>query len=339
MSPTSFRLFPEQASTLASSVDNLYFFLVAVTAFFSLLIFGLIFVFAIRHRRRSAADRPAAVHGGLALEVVWTVIPLGLVMVMFAWGASVYLEGARPPGDALQVYVVGKQWMWKLQHMEGQREINELHVPVGRAVRLTMTSEDVIHSFYVPAFRMKYDVLPGRYTTAWFKPTKTGKYHLFCAEYCGTKHSGMTGWVHVMEPADYASWLGGGSAEGSLASNGEKLFQELACSNCHRLNEQGRCPNLTNVFGSSVTLADGSTVKADEAYLRESILYPQAKVVAGFQPIMPTFQGLVTEEGLLQLIEYVKSLKQPGPGAPTAAQPAQPAGARPASANKEPRRR
>lgn len=339
MSPNSFRLFPEQASTVATSVDNLYFFLVAVTAFFSLLIFGLIFFFAIRHRRRSLADRPAPVHGGLALEVVWTVIPLGLVMVMFAWGASVYLEQSRPPGDAMQVYVVGKQWMWKLQHMEGQREINELHVPVGRAVRLTMTSEDVIHSFYVPAFRVKYDVLPGRYTTVWFKPTKVGKYHLFCAEYCGTKHSGMIGWIHVMEPADYAAWLGGGAAEGSLASNGEKLFQDLACVNCHRLNEQGRGPNLMNLFGSAVTLADGGTITADEAYIRESILNPSAKVVAGFQQIMPTFQGLVTEEGLLQLIEYIKTLKQqPAPGT-AAAPPSRPAGTRPASANTEPRQR
>jgi cytochrome c oxidase subunit 2 len=310
MSPSSFRLFPEQASTLAGSVDHLYFFLVGVAAFFSLLIFALIFFFAIRHRRRSEAERPQPVHGGLVLEVVWTVIPLGLVMVMFGWGAVVYLDGARPPGDAMQVYVVGKQWMWKLQHMEGQREINELHIPVGRAVRLTMTSEDVIHSFYVPAFRMKYDVLPGRYTTAWFKPTKTGKYHLFCAEYCGTRHSGMIGWVYVMEPAEYEAWLGGGGTGGSLASNGEKLFQELACTNCHRTGERGRCPDLMNLFGSTVKLADGGTVKADEAYLRESILYPNAKVVAGYQPIMPTFQGLVTEEGLLQLIEYVKSLKE-----------------------------
>ncbi len=315
MSP-SFRLFPEQASTLSQSVDHLYFFLLAVAAFFSLLIFALIFFFAVRHRRRVAGERGQEAQGGLALEVVWTVIPLGLVMVMFAWGASVYLEGAKPPADATQIYVVAKQWMWRMQHLDGQREMNELHVPVGRAVRLTMTSEDVIHSFYVPAFRMKYDVLPGRYTTFWFEPTKPGKYHLFCAEYCGTKHSGMIGWIYVMHPAEYARWLGGGGTEGSLSASGEKLFQELACVNCHKTKEQGRCPNLTNLFGSTVKLVGGGTVRADEAYIRESILYPSAKVVAGFQPIMPTFQGLVTEEGMLQLIEYIKSLSQkPGQGA------------------------
>ncbi len=269
MSPSSFRLFPEQASTLAQSVDHLYFFLVAVAAFFSLLIFGLIFFFAIRHRRRSASERVHHVHTGLALEVVWTVIPFGLVMVMFAWGASVYLEGARPPDDAMQIYVVGKQWMWKLQHMEGQREINELHIPVGRAVRLTMTSEDVIHSFYVPAFRIKHDVVPGRYTTTWFRPTKPGKYHLFCAEYCGTNHSAMIGWVYVMEPADYEAWLGGGAAEGSLASNGEKLFKDLACANCHKSDQQGRCPNLSNLFGN--------TAAARQRYYRQGRrgLYPR----------------------------------------------------------------
>lgn len=301
---------------MAGKVDALYFFLVAVSAFFVLLIFFLIFFFAIRHRRRAASQPGVEAHGGMILEVVWTVIPLGLVMVMFAWGASVYMDMAKPPANSTQIYVVGKQWMWKLQHQEGQREMNELHVPIGRPVRLTMTSEDVIHSFYVPDFRIKMDVLPGRYTTVWFTPTKTGKHHLFCAEFCGTKHSGMIGWIHVMEPDQYQQWLSGGAAEGSMASSGEKLFQDLACANCHHTDGQGRGPNLTNLFGSVVTLADGSRVRADEAYIRESILNPGAKIVGGFQPIMPTFQGLVTEEGLLQLIEYVKSLsKGPGQGA------------------------
>jgi cytochrome c oxidase subunit II len=312
---TSFRLFPQTASTTASSVDALYFFLVAVAAFFSILIFGLIFFFAIRHRRRAAREVPEEVRGGLTLEIIWSVIPLGLVMVMFAWGASVYLEIARPPDNALPVYVVGKQWMWKTQHLGGQREINELHVPVGRPVRLTMTSEDVIHSFFVPDFRVKWDVLPGRYTTVWFNPTKTGRFRLFCAEYCGTNHSGMIGWVHVMEPAAFETWLSGGAVSGSLASSGEKLFQDLACGNCHRSDQPGRGPDLTGLFGKPVLLADGRTVLADEAYIRQSIVNPGAQIAAGFQPIMPTFQGLVTEEGLLQLIEYVKSLSRQPAGA------------------------
>jgi cytochrome c oxidase subunit 2 len=183
-----------------------------------------------------------------------------------------------------------------------------------------MTSEDVVHSFYIPAFRVKLDVVPGRYGELWFEPTKTGKFHLFCAEYCGTKHSGMIGWIHVMEPQDYQAWLSGGG-EGSLAQSGQKLFEELACSNCHKSDNTGRCPNLTELFGKKVQLADGRTVTVDEAYIRESILTPSAKVVAGYQPIMPTFQGLVTEENVLQLIEYIKSI---GPKPATGAAPETP---------------
>ena len=307
----SLRLFPEQASTFAPDVDHLLYFLLAVTAFFSLAIFCSIFYFAIRYRRRSESELPRAIHGGMALEILWSVIPFGLTMVMFTWGASIYFNESRPPDNALDVYVVGKQWMWKLEHLGGQREINELHIPVGRAVRLTMTSEDAIHSFFVPAFRTKQDAVPGRYTTTWFKPTKAGKYHLFCAEYCGTNHSRMGGWVYVMAPRDYEAWLSGGASGGSLAENGQKLFDELACGNCHKPDGSGRCPSLTGLFGKTVQLAGGGTVKADEGYIRESILQPQAKIVAGYGPIMPTFQGLVTEEGVLQLIEYIKSLGPP----------------------------
>jgi cytochrome c oxidase subunit II len=301
-------LLPEQASTFSNEVDSLTLFLVVVSVFFTALIFCAIFYFAIRYRRRSEHELPGVTHGALALELAWTIIPFGLTMVMFSWGASVFFSMSRPPNDAIDIYVVGKQWMWKVQHMEGAREINELHIPLGRAVRLTMTSEDVIHDFYVPAFRTKQDVLPGRYSTSWFQPTKTGKYHLFCAEYCGTKHSGMIGWVYVMQPEDYQAWLNGGRAEGSLASRGEKLFDDLACANCHKNDGSGRCPPLVGVYNHTVELAGGGTVKADEAYIRESILNPTAKVVAGYQPIMPTFQGLVTEEGIVELIEYVKSL-------------------------------
>jgi cytochrome c oxidase subunit 2 len=229
-------------------------------------------------------------------------------MVIFAWGAFIYFEERTPPQGATEVYVVAKQWMWKLQHEEGQREINELHVPVGRDVKMIMTSQDVIHSFYVPAFRIKQDVLPGRYTTAWFRATKPGVYHLFCAQYCGTMHSGMIGQVVVMEPAQYQTWLSGGGTSGSLAANGENLFQQLGCPTCHRSDSQGRGPALTGLYGKPVELEDGSTIVADENYIRESILSPNAKMVRGYKPIMPVFQGLVGEEQLNALVAYVKSL-------------------------------
>jgi cytochrome c oxidase subunit 2 len=302
-------LFPENASTMASRVDLLYFFLLAVAAFFSLLIAGLIVFYAIRYKRRSSADIGSETHGGLALELTWSIIPFLITMVIFVWGASVFFAMARPPDETLNIYVVGKQWMWKFQHLDGQREINELHVPLGRPVKLIMTSEDVIHDVFVPAFRVKADVLPGRYTNIWFEATKAGRYHLFCAEYCGTKHSGMTGEVIVMDPTEYQAWLSGGGPEGSLAEGGAKLFASLACNTCHRPDAQGRGPALEGLFGKTVTLQSGERVIADEAYVRESILNPSAKITAGFQPIMPTFQGLVTEEQLLELIEYVKSLQ------------------------------
>jgi cytochrome c oxidase subunit 2 len=316
-------------------VDTLYFFLVGVSAFFVILIATLIVIFGIRYRRRAAGDIGAQVVPALSLEIAWTIIPLGLGLVMFLWAADVYFAQTRPPAETMDIYVTGKQWMWKFQHLDGQREINELHVPAGRAVRLTATSEDVIHSFFVPAFRMKADVIPGRYTTLWFNATKPGEYHLFCAEYCGTQHSGMVGRIVVMDPTDYQAWLSGGAAEGSLASQGEKLFQDLACITCHRADAQGRGPNLEGLFGSPVVLADGAKVTANEAYIRESIVSPSAKVVMGFQPIMPTFQGLVSEEQMIALVEYVKSLKpsagaasatgqQPAAGTGEAASPAPP---------------
>jgi len=305
----SFPLFPEQASTIAGQTDALYFFLIGVSVFFSLLIAGLVIYFAVKYRRRSETEpAPEPATGGTTLEIVWSVIPLGISMVIFVWGSSVFFKINRPPDDALEVWVVAKQWMWELQHLEGQREINELHIPLGRAVRLKMTSEDVIHSFYVPAFRVKQDVLPGRYTQLWFHPTKPGRYHLFCAEYCGTKHSGMIGWVYVMAPQDYEVWLSGGAGEGTLATRGDKLFQDLACGNCHKADGSGRGPSLEGLFGQTVELEGGQKVKVDDDYLRESILSPQAKIVKGYQPVMPTFQGLVTEDQLLQLIEYIKSI-------------------------------
>jgi len=289
----------------------LYFYLLAVSAFFATLIALLVIIFAIKYRRRSEAELPRGIEGSLKLEVAWSVIPLIIALSFFFWGAKLFFAMNRPPNDALEVYVVGKQWMWKIQHADGQREINELHVPVNRAVRLTMTSEDVIHDFFVPAFRMKKDVLPGRYTTAWFEASKPGRYHLFCAQYCGTKHSAMIGWINVMEPSDYQAWLSGGAASESLAAAGAKLFQRHACNTCHRPDSLARGPNLEGLFNKEVQLSEGRTVVADESYIRESILTPNAKIVMGFQPIMPTFQGLVSEEELLQLVAYVKSLSKP----------------------------
>ncbi len=301
---------------MSGNVDALFVFLLIVCGLMCLAIFTLIIIFAVRYRRRPG-QVPTQIEGSTALEIAWTTIPLAIFLFIFSWGAYIYFIELTPPKDASDIYTVAKQWMWKFQHVEGQREINQLHVPVGKDVRMVMTSQDVIHSFYVPAFRIKMDVLPGRYTVAWFHATRPGTYHLFCAEYCGTNHSGMIGDVVVMEPAEYQAWLSGGRAMGSLAQTGEGIFQSLGCSTCHRLDIQGRGPNLTGIFGKPVLLEDGRTVVADENYIRESILAPAAKVVSGFKPIMPTFQGIVNEEQLNALVAYVKSLtEQPkGPAA------------------------
>jgi cytochrome c oxidase subunit II len=317
----SLPLFPDEASTMAGRVDALYFYLLAVAAFFIVLIFVTVVIFAVKYRR---AQHPMAVpiEGSVPLEIAWSVIPLGLAMVMFVWGASVFFSMNRPPRGALEIYAVAKQWMWKFEHVDGHREINQLHVPVGRDVRITMISQDVIHSFYVPAFRVKQDVLPGRYTTVWFQATKPGSYHLFCAEYCGTNHSAMVGQVVVMEPAQYQLWLAGGAGEGSLAAGGQKLFRDLACETCHRGDTGARGPDLAGLFGKPVTLQGGNKVVADESYIRESIVNPTAKVVFGFQPIMPTFQGQVSEEGLLQLLAYIKTMEaKPAAGGAAPAAP------------------
>jgi cytochrome c oxidase subunit 2 len=308
---SGFPLFPPQASTLAARVDALYFALLAISAFFSTLIATLVVVFAVRFRRRSETHLPRPIHGSLALELTWTIIPLFIVVVVFVWSADVFVASRRVPPGAMEVSVVGKRWMWKTQHMTGQREINELHVPTGIPVKLTLTSEDVIHSFFVPAFRMKQDAVPGRYTTAWFEATSPGTYHLFCAEYCGTKHSQMIGSIVVLEPGAFQTWLAGGVG-GPPAEEGQKLFQSLACVTCHRADSQGRGPRLEGLVGRTVRLAGGTTVVADADYVRESILNPTAKVVDGYQPIMPTFQGLVSEEGVMQIIAYIQSLQAPG---------------------------
>jgi cytochrome c oxidase subunit 2 len=313
----NFPLWPDRASTAAGNVDALFIFLIIVSGLMTALIFTAVVYFAARYRRQRGV-LAEQIEGSTPLELTWSIIPMFVFMAIFAWGAVVYFKGRTPPRDSTEVYVVAKQWMWKLEHAEGQREINELHVPVGRDVKLIMTSQDAIHSFFVPAFRMKQDVLPGRYTVAWFRATKPGTYHLFCAEYCGTQHSGMIGSIVVMPPAEYEAWMSGG-ATGPLSATGEKIFAELGCVTCHRSDSSGRGPNLQGVFGKPVQLEDGRTVMADENYIRQCILDPGSKRVKGYQPIMPTFQGLVSEEQLNALVAYVKSVSQSAaPAASTA---------------------
>ncbi len=307
---TDFPLFPEQASSVAPLVDNLYLFLVAVTGGVSLLIWIVIFYFAIKYRRRPDNELAQEQEPPAILEMTWTVVPLIIFIGIFVAGAWVFLRMQVVPNNAIEVYATGRQWMWKFQHPTGQRDINELHVPVGRTVKITMASEDVIHSLWFPSFRVKTDVLPNRYRTMWFEATKTGRFHIFCAEYCGTQHSGMIGSVVVMEPTDYQRWLAGGT-EGSLASQGEKLFQKYACNTCHMDVGTGRGPVLAGTYGKTRPLAGGGNVLVDDNYIRESILNPQAKIAAGFQPIMPTFQGQVSEEDLIRLLSYVKSIPAP----------------------------
>ena len=306
----SFRLLPEQASTLAEEVDAVFKFLVAVGGFFIVIIFIFIVYFALKYHQSRNVNRKieASKSSMLAVEVIWSIVPLILVMIMFGWGAAIYFNQHTPPGDALEIHVVGKQWMWKLQHPDGQREINELHIPIGQPVRLQMISEDVIHSFYVPAFRMKMDVLPGRYTSTWFQATQEGEYHLFCAEYCGTDHSKMRGRIVVMSPGAYAQWLQQQQPAVSRVARGKELFEQFRCANCH-LGTAPIAPSLAGVAGSQVQLAEGAMVVADRNYLRESILDPSAKVVAGFQPRMPSFRGQLGEEALFDLIEYLYSLR------------------------------
>lgn len=319
----SIPFFPEQASTMASRVDNLYFYITAVTTFFAVLVTVLVILFAIRYRRRHADEIGEPIHGSLALEIVWTGIPFVLAMTMFVWGASVFMAIARVPSETLDIYAVGKQWMWKFQHREGQREINELHVPVNTPVRVIMTSEDVLHDLYFPSFRVKMDAIPGRYTQLWFTATQTGRFHLFCAEYCGTNHSGMIGSIVVLPQEEYEAWLGGAAPGETLAQQGEKLFTQFACITCHSPTAAVQGPLLNGLFGQTVQLANGNTVVADADYIRESILNPQAKIVAGYPPIMPTFQGQVSEEQILALTEYIRSLPPAEGGATSTAAPQQ----------------
>jgi cytochrome c oxidase subunit 2 len=303
-------LFPEQASTVAREVDWLFFFFCAVCGGMAALVAALLIAFSFRYHRRAEDDRTPRIMGHDRLEWFWTIAPMFVFLFMFLWGAKLYTSVTIPPADAPEVFVIGKQWMWKIQHPDGQREINELHIPVDRPVKLILTSEDVIHDFFVPAFRSKVDVIPGRYVQLWFQPTKTGEFHLFCAQYCGTSHAKMVGTVIVMERDEYRRWLDE-RATGSLADQGRQLFLKLQCITCHSANSDARAPVLEGLHGRTVNLRNGRRVLADDAYLRESILYPEEKVVQGWEPIMPTFKGQVDEEDLIKLLSYIKSL-QPG---------------------------
>ena len=331
-----FPFIPESASTYSAEVDALYFYISGVTVFFTLLISFVVTFFVVKYRRRNAFEIPRPIEGSMKLETLWSVIPLLIAMTIFFWGAKIYYHQYRPPQNAIEVYVVGKQWMWKFQHATGQREINELHIPVGRKVRLIMATEDVIHDVFVPAFRIKADVVPGRYTTEWFEATKPGRYHFFCAEYCGMNHSGMGGYVVVMEPTEFENWLSGNANQMSPAAAGQQMFESLGCASCHGANaEGGRGPALQGLYGNNAVLNNGQTVRADEGYVRESILNPQAKIVTGFGGIMPSFQGQLSEEQLLQLVAYVKSLSTPKTEAATAKPPAAKPSATPVSTPKK----
>lgn len=319
---TGFRLWPEQASTFAEQLDPLTIFLLIVSTVITLVVMVAVAYLAIRYRRRRPDERPAPVHEPHWFENAFAVAMFIPFMVMFFWGARLYFVAYKDAPDALDIHVIGKQWMWKVQHPDGTREINTLHVPLGQRVQLTIASQDVIHSFYIPAFRVKQDAVPGRYTKMVFEATKVGEYHLFCAEYCGAQHSGMVGTVVVMEPEKYQEWLAGTIPDESPADSGAKLFQQYGCITCHGV----QAPSLAGIFGSEqdVTLRNGRSqrVKVDEAYLRESIMDSGAKVVAGYQPIMPSFRAQLSEEQLIQLIAYIKSLRGAGDKTPEAPGPA-----------------
>jgi len=305
---TNSALFPAEASTIAPWADALYFFLLLITIVGLTLVGTLVFGFAIRYRKER---NPVAtqIEGSTLLEATWTIIPLALFMVCFVWGALLYFRIYNPPTNAMNIYIVGKQWMWKAEHPGGQHEINTLHVPTGQPIQLTMISQDVFHSFSIPDFRIKREVIPGRYSTVWFEATTPGTYHIFCTQYCGTKHSGMIGEVTVLTPEDYKKWTEGSTSGMSLAQNGERLFASMGCNACHSGNAAARGPSLAGVYGSKLTLTNGSQVLVNEAYLRDAILNPSQHITAGYAPIMPTYQGQISEEGLIDLVEYLKSLK------------------------------
>ncbi|MEP6662854.1 MAG: cytochrome c oxidase subunit II [Verrucomicrobiota bacterium] len=305
--------FPDSASSGAGQVDHLYFFLIGMSVFFIVVIFVPMIFFLLKYRRGKKANRAHLNLPTNKIETTWTVIPTVIAIGIFGWAAKAYFDQEVSPANTLEINVVGKQWMWKVQHAEGNREINELHIPVNRPVKLTLASEDVIHDFFVPAFRTKQDVVPGRFTTEWFQPTKTGAYHLFCSEYCGMDHAKMIGTVFVMEPADYETWLAQTGDGNTLAQAGEKRYRQFGCSGCHNGPTTVRSPPLEGLYGKMVSLQDGKTIRADEKYFRDSILLPNSQITAGYEALMPTYQGRVSEEDLFQLIAYLKSIEKIAP--------------------------
>jgi cytochrome c oxidase subunit 2 len=310
---SDFSRFIEPASSMAAPLDHL---LLALTLLSLLAVGGLagvILVFVVRYRRgapAAAPGNPGPVRSR-RLEVIWITLPLLVFLGVFYWAAVLYAQLRNPPPTSLTLNVVAKQWMWKVQHPGGQREINQLHVPAGRPIKLLLTSQDVIHSFFVPAFRIKQDVLPGRYTTLWFEAIKPGEYQLFCAEFCGTGHARMTGSVIVLQPQAYQRWLQANPAQGSLVQRGAVLFRRYGCSGCHGPNASVHAPSLAGLYGSRIPLADGSLIQVDEGYIRDSIVLPLKQVAAGYQPIMPSFQGQLDEAEILQLVAYIRSLGMP----------------------------
>ncbi len=304
---THFALFPPEASKIAPQLDALYFFILLVSLVGLTIVVLLLVGFSVLYskERHPVAEQ---IEGSTLLETTWTIIPLGLFLIMFVWGALIYFRVFTPPANAMNIYVVGKQWMWKAEHPGGQHDINALHIPTGQPIQVTLISQDVFHSFSIPAFRVKREAIPGRYTTVWFEATRTGTYHLFCTQYCGTGHSAMIGDVVVMTPDDYKKWLQGSTSGHSLAQDGERLFASLSCNACHNARPDARGPSLANVYGSKLTLSNGQQVTVDEAYLRQAILNPSEHVTQGYLPIMPTYQGQISEEGVIDLVEYIKHL-------------------------------
>ena len=314
------QILPESASTIAPQVDAIFWGLMGISAIMTLGLFVVITFFLIRYRSASEVDRTLSRLSPTYLEVTWTTIPIFIFVGLFVWGAVVFAKASKPPADALPIYVVGVQWYWDVQHENGRHEIGDLHVPLGQPVQLIMTSTDVIHDYFIPAFRVKRDVMPGKYTVEWFTATKPGKYRIFCNQYCGTKHAEMGGYVYVMRPDDYEDWLGeqSGTGQESLTQTGARLFRQSGCSGCHGANSSVHAPDLSGIYGHPVPLEGGEFVTADDQYIHDSILKPAAQIVAGYKNIMPSYQGQLSEQNVVALVAYIKSLSQAPAPAPAA---------------------
>ena len=314
---------PESASSIAPQVDAIFWGLLAISAVMTVGLFVAITIFLIRYRHTSDVDRTLTRLSPTYLEVTWTGIPIMIFIGLFVWGAGVFARASKPPPDALPIYVVGLQWYWDVKHENGRHEIGDLHVPVGQPIQLIMTATDVIHDYYVPALRIQRNAMPGKYTTQWFTATKPGKYRIFCNEYCGTKHGEMGGFVYAMRPEDYETWLGeqSGTGQESIAQTGAKLFRQFGCSGCHGANSSVHAPSLSGIYGHPVPLEGGGFVTADDQYLHDSILKPSTQIVAGYKPLMPSYEGQLSEQDVIALVAYIKSLSPAPPAAAVLSQP------------------